>query len=440
MEELNIDKYSSHELKKLFTKHSGINCLNEFTVQDIEDSKKRMFMKLYKESNKEELKDFLDRASEKIISDKFMNGTKETHGVVVKNTVRDNLNADYKNTITRLILLDSQFRPDLLKEPTDFICTMNEKIVNTVSLEISNIQIPYTFYNIENVRGNNRFDIDFSGGTTVKVVLPDANYTIQQILDFIVANSNSKITSATLSPTTGLVTFVSNSKISINFMPEGVKLNTSLGWYLGFRSFTGSSLASADANHTFLCNIDGTPEAPGSKTATSIACAPRLKYFVVVVDDFNKTQTADTLVQVQLDPLNATPTSYFTQDPYLDCLTPANISTYLDSSVFPNRTLTKAQVYTRAQQNQSRNNLYLQNQRLDVNSPNQILAVFPFDGAKLNWGDNYFSDKCKYKREYHSPTNLERFHVKIYDDTGFLLKLNGNNWYMTLMTTNLYKY
>jgi len=433
MEELNIDKYSTQELKRLFTKHSGINCLNEFTVQDIEDSKKRMFMKLHKETNKEELKEFLDRASEKIISDKFMNGGKEVQGVVVKNTVRDNLNADYKNTITRLILLDSQFRPDLLKEPAEFICTLNDKIVNTVSLEISNIQIPFTFYNIENRRKNNRYTIHVAGSSFEKV-LPDGNYTIQQILDFMVANSNSKITSAVQSPSTGLVTLVSNAPITIDFMPEGVKLNTSLGWCLGFRKFTGSSLAADDDELAFSVDISG------SITATAIASAPRLKYFVVVVDDFNKTQTTDTLVQVQMDPLIAQPTSYFTQDPYLDCLTPSNMSTYLDKSIFPNRTLTKAQVYTRAQQNQSRNTLYLQNQRLDVYSPNQILAVFPFDGVKLTWGDTYFTDKCKYKREYHSPTNLERLHVKIYDDTGFLLNLNGNNWYMTLMTTNLYKY
>ena len=439
MEELNIDKYSTQELKKLFTKHSGINCLNEFTVQDIEDSKKRMFIKLYKDTNKEELKDFLDQAAEKIISDKFMNGIKESQGVVVKNTVRDNLNADYKNTITRLILIDSQFRPDLLKESNDFICSMNEKIVNAVSLEIANIQIPFTFYNIDKARGNNRFDI-VSGNVTTNVVLPDANYTLKQILDYIVANSASKITGASVSETTGLVTFQSRSTIQINFMPEGVKLNTSLGWYLGFRSFTGSALAAADSDHTFLCNINGTSDIPDSKTGTSIATVPRIKYFVVVVDDFNKTQTADTLVQVQMEPLIATPTSYFTQDPYLDSLIPSNVSTYLDKNVFPNRTLTKAQVYTRAQQNQSRNNLYLQNQRLDVYSPNQILGVFPFDAAKLTWGETYFSDKCKYKREYHSPTNLERMHVKIYDDTGFLLNLNGNNWYMTLMTTNLYKY
>lgn len=430
MEELNIDKYSVQQLKGLFTKHSGINCLNEFTVQDIEDSKKRIFMKMYKEKDKEELKEFLDKASEKIISDKFLGGVKESQGVVVKNTVRDNLNADYKNTITRMILIDSQFRADLLKEPTDFICTLNEKIVNTVSLEISNIQIPFTFYNIENRRGNNRFDIITN--VVTKVVLPDGNYTLQNILDYIVANSNSKITSATLSATTGLVTFVSNGEISINFMPEGVKLNTSLGWYLGFRTFTGNSLASADNEHTFVYTING------SKTANAVAIVPRIKYFVIVVDDFNKTQTSDTLVQVQIDPLISSPTSYFTQDPYLDCLTPDNMSTYL--AQFPNRTLTKAQLFTRAQQNQAKNTLFLQNQRLDVHAPNQILAVFPFDGAKLSWGETYFTDKCKYKREYHSPTNLERLHVKIYDDTGFLLGLNGNNWYMTLMTENLYKY
>ena len=149
MEELNVDKYSVSELKKLFTKHSGINCLNDFTVQDIEDSKKRLFMKMHESHDKEQLKIFLDKAAEKIISDKFLGGIKETHGVVVKNTVRDNLNADYKNTITRLILIDSLYRPDLLKDPTDYICTLNEKIVNTVSLNIENIQIPLTFYNIE---------------------------------------------------------------------------------------------------------------------------------------------------------------------------------------------------------------------------------------------------------------------------------------------------
>ena len=264
---------------------------------------------------------------------------------------------------------------------------------------------------------------------------------MDQIIEKIISLSEGKIKGlvdnikyTTISETTGLVTIASTEHIKINFMPTGVKFNTSLGWYLGFRGITGNTLASADSNHTFIYDFQT------SITGAAIAMVPKIKYFVVVVDDFNKTQTSDTLVQVQLDPLISSTTSYFTQDPYLDYLTPSNINTYLDKNSFPKITLTKSQVYTRAQQNQAKNSLQFQNQRLDVHNPNQILAVYPFDGAKLNWKDNYFSDKCKYKREYHSPTNLERLHIKLYDDTGFLINLNGNNWYMTLMTENVYKY
>jgi hypothetical protein len=418
MEELNIDKYSVSELKKLFTKHTGINCLNDFTVQDIEDSKKRLFMKMHETHNKEQLKDFLDKASERIISDKFLGGIKETQGVVVKNTVRDNLNADYKNTITRLILIDSLYRPDLLKEPTDYICTLNEKIVNTVSLNIENIQIPLTFYNIESRKGNNRFSLtivepNLTSATTT-VAIPDGNYTLDEILTYISTGTN---ITATKGPKTGLITIStalsSAHLIKIDFMPDGVKLNTSLGWYLGFRTITGNSVVSSDSDYTLKYEFTSTTPI----TSTGVAMAPKIKYFVVVVDDFNKTQTADTLVQPQIDPLVSTPTNYF-----------------------GDRKLTKAQICTKEKQNQAINNLQNQSQRLDVHAPNQILGVFTLDSSKLSWGDIYFSDKCKYVREYHSPTNLERFHVKIYDDTGFLLNLNGNNWYMTLMTENVYKY
>ena len=418
MDELNIDKYSVSELKKLFTKHSGINCLNDFTVQDIEDSKKRLFMKMYENHNKEELKDFLDKAAEKIISDKFLGGIKETQGVVVKNTVRDNLNADYKNTITRLILIDSLYRPDLLKESTDYICTLNEKIVNTVSLNIENIQLPLTFYNIESRKGNNRFELTITEPNltfvTTLVVIPDGDYTLDQILTFI--STGTSITAAK-GLRTGLITIStglsSSHTVKIDFMPEGVKLNTSLGWYLGFRTITGNSVVSSDDDYTLTYTFKSTTPITG----VAIAMAPKIKYFVVVVDDFNKTQTADTLVQAQIDPLVSTPTNYF-----------------------GDRTLTKAQICTKQKQNEAVTRLQNQNQRLDVHAPNQILGVFPLDSSKLAWGDIYFSDKCKYVREYHSPTNLERLQIKIYDDTGFLLNLNGNNWYMTLMTENVYKY
>jgi hypothetical protein len=106
----------------------------------------------------------------------------------------------------------------------------------------------------------------------------------------------------------------------------------------------------------------------------------------------------------------------------------------------PNRTLTKSQLFTISQQNLEKINLGVQNTRLEVHAHNQVLGVVPFESSRATWGDMYFADKNKYIREYHSPTNLDRLHVKIYDDKGYLLELNGNNWFMTLITNNLYKY
>jgi hypothetical protein len=166
-----------------------------------------------------------------------------------------------------------------------------------------------------------------------------------------------------------------------------------------------------------------------------VASIPMIKYISVVVDDFNNSQTADTMVYSRSEQQIAKPTSYFTQEEGLNELTPETFDAYTDVP----RTLTKAQLYTRAQQNQAKKMLFLQNTRQEVHAPDQILAVFPFD-PNLIWGQTYFTDDCKYTREYHGPTSLERLHVQVYDDSGYLLELNGHNWYMTLMTKNLYKY
>lgn len=421
MEEFNVDALNAYELRKLFTKHSGLNCLNDFTLQDIEDSKKRIFMK-YGYTHKE----IIERAAQKIIEDKF--SMKNPQAVVVKNTVPDNLNANYKNTIQRLIMVDSQYRPDLTKEATDFIVPLNEKIVNAVSLQIMNLQIPFTFYNIEQRRANHVFEV--SG---VKIALNDGYYTLATLIPAInqkmVAAGITTITFSVPSPTTGKVTVQGTVPFTLNFTPTGTKINTNLGFCLGFQKITGSTVIST--NDVVNITYQGSSAYEGNK----VAMAPMIKYVSIVVDDFNNSQTADTMVYSRSEQQIAKPSSYFTQEQGLNELTPDTFDAYTDVP----RTLTKSQLYTRAQQNQAKKQLFLQNTRQEVHAPDQILAVFPFD-ANLIWGQTYFTDDCKYIREYHGPTSLERLHVQVYDDSGYLLELNGHNWYMTLMTKNLYKY
>ena len=430
------------ELKKYFTKNSSCNFLNDFTLQDVEDAKKSIYMKHYKKEG-EAFKQVLDKAAEKIVKDKFYAGIKEDQGVAVKNTVRDVLNANYKNTISRLISVDSQYRPQLSENETNFIVQLNEKVINAVSLEMENIQIPYTFYNVEARQGNNHFWVttttyDASANPLYQnneITLADGHYAT---LAMFIAELNSKVTSYGLTFSIDVLTqkcklvSTSDTPYKLTFLTQKSKINHCIGWYLGFRQFQGSNLANK------YITLDYDLPARGTISGTTVATIPNPKYFVLVVEDFNNNQTADTMIQNNIKPENSKPTSYFTQDPLLDLLLPDNLESYLANVT--DRTLTKSQLYTIAQQNLEKQNLHLQNTRIEVHAYNQILGIIPFEDSKSTWGSNVFTDKNKYKREYHSPTNIDRLHVKLYDDKGFLLNLNGSNWCMCLSTDNLYKY
>jgi hypothetical protein len=320
-----------------------------------------------------------------------------------------------------------------------------------------NIQIPYTFYNIEARQGNNHFiinevlSIDASGNRTYdvnrEIVLEDGHY---ETLEDLVRELNLKILSYglafTINPLTKKCTLTNTSArhYHLTFLTQKSKINHCIGWHLGFRKFQGSNLANKyitldyDLPRATPAVPNTSPSVPSSISGLTVATVPHAKYFVLVVDDFNHNQTADTMIQNNIKPENSKPTSYFTQDPLLDMLLPDNLDSYLTN--VSNRSLTKSQLYTIAQQNLEKQNLYIQNTRLEIHAPNQVMGIIPFEESKSDWGSIIFSDKNKYTREYHSPTNIDRMHVKIYDDKGFLLNLNGNNWSMSMITHNLYKY
>ncbi len=439
---------SLSDIKKFFTKNSTINFLNDFTLQDVEDAKKSIYMKYYKKEG-EPFKHTLDKAAEKLVKEQFYKGIKEDQGAAVKNTVRDVLNANYKNTITKLIMVDSQYRSQLKDDETNFIVQFNEKIVNAVSLEMVNIQIPYTFYNVEARQGNNHFILttvtsDASENPVYQnkeIVLEDGHY---KTLEDLIISLNTKVQTDGLVFSINTITKkckITNSSTNIyklTFLTQKCKINHSIGWYLGFRNFQGSNVANKYITFEYDLPARVSSTVPSFIAGTSVASVPHTKYFVIVIDDFNNNQTADTMIQNNIKPENTKPTSYFTQDPMLDLIMPDNLESYLAN--VPNRTLTKSQLYTIAQQNLEKQNLYIQNTRLEVHAPNQVLGIIPFEESKSTWGSVVFTDKNKYTREYHSPTNIDRIHVKIYDDKGFLLNLNGNNWCMSLVTNNLYKY
>uniref|UniRef100_A0A6C0EUG1 Uncharacterized protein n=1 Tax=viral metagenome TaxID=1070528 RepID=A0A6C0EUG1_9ZZZZ len=434
---MDIDKYTPIEIKKLFTKGTNINFLNDYTFQDVEDGKKKLYNTLLKDypTKKEQLKEFLNEAGRKLMEDKMSNGFDKPIGAVIKNTVKDNLNPDYKNTIKRLINIDSQYIPI---NATNYVFKLSEKLVNVVSLELINLQIPVSIYNIEDRQGNNFFIITITTtGTPVDhiITIEDGCYTTDTLITSINNKliSNSIDVSFSINPINGK-TVINGSSIIIFYednLDEKIKINNTLGWMLGFRNYTVDASENPVSAYTII----------NTTTSEKVAYINNTKNITIVVNDFVQNQTSSTMVQTINDFNTIKPSSYiYKNDNYkelnLDCINCSNLPTYMAN----NGGLTKAQLYSRSQINQNKVIANHQNNYLEPNTSNDVLAIVPFESSTVRWGHKYFTDKNEYKREYHGPVEIEKLQIKLYDDKGYEMDFNGSNWSMTLITEHLYKY
>ena len=72
---------------------------------------------------------------------------------------------------------------------------------------------------------------------------------------------------------------------------------------------------------------------------------------------------------------------------------------------------------------------------------NNVFGIVPFEQKSLVWGESMFtSDKNRFKRKYNGPIDIDKMEIKLLDDRGNLLNLNGAEWSMTLISTHLYQY
>lgn len=446
---MDIDKYTLNDLKKLFTKSTNINFLNDYTFQDIEDAKKKIYVQTIqrdRDIDHMKFKAFLDDAGRKLMEDKLSNGFDKPIGTVVKNTVKDNLNPDYKNTINRLINIDSQYIP--LNAPSSYVFKLSEKLINVVSIELINLQIPMTFYNIEDRQGNNFFYIYKNQDEPLAIDISDGNYTIDTLIPAIniAIQKVYPDISFTINPIDGKTT-IKNSNTTNTYhiefyeesMTETTKINHSLGWLLGFHKYTVDASDNPFLRYNFSTSI----------TSEKVAYIGTTKNIIVVLDEFCQNQTSGTMVQTINDTYSIKPSLYYanSKDPKnsafkplnLDCLTPSNTTPDQLSTVMQKTGLTRAQIYTRAQINQNKLLVNNQTNYLEANVQNNVLAIVPFE-TTTTWGQKYFTDKNKYAREYHGPVEIDKMQIRLYDDKGYEMNFNGANWSVTMITEHLYKY
>jgi len=69
--------------------------------------------------------------------------------------VSGKLNPIYRQTIKRIISIDSQYRTDKRTITTEFTCNLSEPLRDVVSLKLYSMQVPYTWYTISKNYGSN---------------------------------------------------------------------------------------------------------------------------------------------------------------------------------------------------------------------------------------------------------------------------------------------
>ena len=435
---------------------------------------------------------------------------------------QDVLNPNLKNITSRIINLDSQFRQasgGVDSISTNYTLDLSDPLTDVVSLRLVSIQIPYSWYVIDNQYGNTCFWVT-NLNNSFRIIISPGNYTSSAfVTELTSAIENAGFTPATDS--TGVdIPFVSyngnNGKLTLSFSgstdPKGniingiiggslngfnenidpyftffdfsgektcqlncysqnLAFNNSLGWLMGFRAPIEPIINYVEDNNGNII----------SEANTGIAVLDLIgpKYFIVVLDDYNQNHINNGLVTITELPNIVKLPSYYNPTIPTICseetpipldsianisqlnpqnanvlgVNPLTINTSLSEKinltykkkqqVYPTapRTLTQAQIYTINEiiKNREKNTSF----RGKAPTSSDTFAILPLKLGSLQTGELYseFGGTLQEnKRIYFGPVDIDRIHIKLLDDKGFIVDLHGAEWCITLLSENLYQY
>lgn len=367
---------------------------------------------------------------------------------------RGTINPDLKQTITRLINVDSSFRIATPTNTSDrFIFQLTEPLLNVVSVSLYSMEIPQSWYTFTAAKGTVSFVICIIKDEATKylVTIEEGNYTTVSLYTEVVSKINTVMAgiltaAAEYNDNTGRLKLVFTPLVVMYGMqlvwvddafPDLVanRFNSNVGWLLGYRlSITNcvqrSNFTRFEAQAESLVDASGT------------------KYLLLSLEDHKTNRINRSIVAVSNTPNTpiALPT-YFTQD------TPQYRTSATTVQAIPTSNLTTKQIYTInaiSEQTSTRNAI------LSYDSSNFFakVAVKRTDWAKTTpEGITQAIDGVPGKlfvenggplalqsREYFGPVNLQTLTIGLYDDKGSLLGMNGMDWSVSLMVKSIYQY
>jgi hypothetical protein len=438
--DLDISHYTTEEMLELLE----LELVNKETIEDAIAQEKE------KHRKDKPLVSFLDELQTKLL-ETLPDEPDSTFPIEVK---RGKINPDLKNTLTRIINIDSACRVNLVPEnysSDHFTFELTEPLLNVISMSLYSVEIPQSWYSTEVRKGTATFIFCYTNGaitTRTPLHLPNGNYTNlslpQAFVEVINAGTTFSGTTAIVDPINGMLTIdfspFQTGIIQIIWFddtfttPEMVatRYNSSLGWMLGFR--------------TPITTCDN-----GIMSTRSLVDASGTKYIMLSLNDYKTNRLNRNIVSV-----NTVPSIPLKQPSYYNESVPQYRISPTRVHVIPSdpRTLTSKQIYTINSINDQVN----VNQRSITYDGSDTFAKIPF--KKTDWGkydtatdETILIDNgpCKLfvdasgplqlqMREYFGPVNITTMTIGLYDDKGNVLGLNGMDWSCTLLVKCLYQY
>ena len=418
--------------------------------------------------------------------------TTDTFALPVK---QDSLNPNLKNTINRFINLDSQFRQYTSgadAQSTNYTCDLSDTVKNALKLSLYSYQIPFSWYVIDSAYGNTCFWINNPAtGNLLTLSVPPGNYTQTSFvtqLNTTFLSAGFTFPARTDAPVNTPVSYnASNGLLSLH-LDGGVYINPNDpndAFYLTestqviFYDFAGKLQCGVNcygkSNHYFNntlgwlmgFRVPYVAVDPSGNTGTCVLDLNGTKYLILVIDDFNQNHVNNSLVSISQVSTNLKVPSYYSNDHPYTCIPPGqrgnNLSELMADTqnglliagkyqqgymptqvVLPSapRTLTNSQLYTINAINANNNTLTSYLAKAPTSS--DILAIIPVKtsvgvptGSLLVEFSGSLQDSA---RTYFGPVDIERLAVKLLDDKGNVLNLNGTDWCVSLIAECLYQY
>jgi len=404
---------------------------------------------------------------------------------------QDSLNPVLQNTMSRYIVIDSQYRQGMTGDGSelnsDFTIDLSERLINVLSLRLTSIQVPFSWFNITEY--TNTFQI-FNMGNYFNITIEPGYYqSIDDILsainlsfknsgflpsDYIFAslvngkvdialngctdpNGNTILYYKNTIQDSGSIYFYNVSGVEsvmtntcgVNKQRTGIDYQNTLGWILGYRDI---------AEYVYE---------NGNRAGALYKIYP-INYFILVIDDFNQNHINNGIVTITELSSRIPTTKYNTGDnPYYCQRQPPFTQTdILNASLLNNtsagviadkiippynnivhtlpsapRTLTQSQIYSSNEINKNNS----KTTRYKPTAPNNsdTFAILPISTKGLTFGSiitETGSTLQLNQRTYFGPVNIDRLRVRLLDDKGNNMDLNGIDWNFVLIADCLYQY